>query len=492
MNMEQALHKTELVLPSWSYSVEPATNFLFESLSSMNLQKAEGVANLQKAEGVALKRTLASVLELVRGQTKKCRFEDHFSVKTSFSETHYNICIKNHGVPLLIEKQVLQETLLPKKVNLEFRNLGREGQEILIKVPINMQLKVESGETTLIKIEENFTVRKLLVSEVEMCSLLFHSVYGYDYIHEWVYYPEKIKEKITNGDLISLVAVSAQGEFVGHVGLVRQNINPPIYEAGLGVVDPKVKSHGIFQMIFTEIMNLVSQIQMNYCVFDFVTNHDYSQRMVSKFGMCDMALFLGCQVKKTQAKLKILGIGEDPWYTDRYSLILGVHACVANPFGKTTIVLPESLGEMFQFLLDPLGVAWAPASRFDVLALQGEYAVTLQPTQSSVIFDFKKPGCRALDQIVGEWNSLKRDGYKYVAIDIPVMSPGLGQLSEYLRMNGFFVSGFVPYHYRDELGFRFQSIAPAKIDFDEIKVYSDNSKRLLEKVKADYERHGFS
>ncbi len=481
------LNTTKLSLPVSPQALGPAAEFVTESARRYGIKK----------ESLPLvKEHIAEILNKVGEKIKKCRFEDHLKIETFCEDQNFVIHIKNLGTPLFTHEvlslskfMVTTDRLEFIKAPFEFKNQGREGQIFTFKFPLENQDSVLCEE----KVQKSFKekeaeIRKITGGEEEALTSLFHSVYGYDYIHEWVYFPEAFKAKIENKDLVSLVAVSGEGKLIGHVGLLRQSLNPLVYEAALGVVDPTVKSQGLFQKLFSSLMDVVRATPMSYCIFDFVTNHDYSQRIVAQHGMCEMALFLGCQIKKTQAQLEKLGIGDDPKLSDRYSLLLGIHPCQSTPFGKA-LILPESLGEMFEFLLEPLGVSWAPTSRFDVLPLEGSYLLSLQVAQQSAYFDFKKPGSRALDQLLGEWSGLRREGYKYAAIDVPLRASGLGQLQEYLRGHGFFVSGFVPF--KDELGFRFQSIAPAKVDFSEIKVSTPRAKKLVEVIQKDFERNAW-
>ena len=237
------------------------------------------------------------------------------------------------------------------------------------------------------------------------------------------------------------------------------------------------------------MMKTVQTLPVQYCFFDFVTNHDYTQRFVARYNPVDMALFIGCQSCETQAKLEKLGIGVDPKQTDRYSLLLSVIPQVKHPFGKS-VALPINLGETLGFLLTPLNISWVPAPRFQMLPPDGECQTHLQPAQGAVIFDLIRPGRKALEKILQEWHQLLRNGYQYAAVDICLASPGIGQLYDVLAANGFFVAGFIPYHHSDKLGIRFQSIGPTKLDFNEVIVFSPTAKRLLEIIRNNYERNG--
>jgi hypothetical protein len=405
--------------------------------------------------------------------------------------------IGNRGVPLFgtegeafSAKDVKMREDLAKvrklAPSLTFINNGADGQIATmsysadeIKGPTNLAIQCEIDVNEVL-------IRPLREGEEGDLARLFFNVYGYAYINDFVYRPERIRDKVHSGELISLVA-DYHGDLVGHVGLLRRNANPPVYESALGVVDPKIKSKGLFGLVFKEIMKVAQNIPMRFSVYDFVTNHDYSQRLVAKYGIDEMAIFLGCQRKENQVDMEALGIGKNPTHTDRYSLLLAIKRQSELPFGKE-IILPINLGELADFILSPLGVEWRPAARFVPLEVGGTYETSLNPLQKAAVFDLIHPGYTAVKRLVEEWRFLMRRGYQYAAVEMDLSYPGIGHVYDYLGQFGFFISGFIPYQMTDRLGFRFQFIAPSQVAFDEIKLYSERGRRLLDLIREDYEK----
>jgi len=370
-----------------------------------------------------------------------------------------------------------------------YRNLGRLGQSLELAVPAAPGLeKRDAGPDAAADSSRALPIRELRAGEEPALSELFYRVYGYRYLNDAIYFPEKIRAMIEDGRLRAFVAEDAEGKLAGHVGLVRLNADPPVYETALGAVDPRFKSGGLFSRILERVMRLMQETPMQYSVYDFVTNHVFSQKRVAKYGYCDLALFLGNQVADTQAKLSELGLGEDPEDMDRYSVLLGVGPRAPDAFGKE-VLLPINIGEALGFLLKPLGLAWAPTPRFHPLPAGGDYARVAQEEQKALIFDFHAPGRQALDRIVEECERGLREGYQYFAVDVPLDWPGIGQLSDILARGGFFMAGFIPYRYGRRLGFRFQFLTPIKVCFDGIRLHSEAAKRLLQVVRRSYERN---
>lgn len=371
----------------------------------------------------------------------------------------------------------------------ETENLGRVGQCLKVQFKLSEAKKIARPLHGLrISEDRKISIRNLKPGEEPELSRLFFRVYGYNYINEMVYYPGRLRDMIDSGDLESFVAIDDENNLVGHVGLIRHHRGPDVYEAALGLTDPNVKTQGLFSRIFAQVMETVTNKDMAFCVYDFVTNLIFSQKIVAKYGSCEMALNIGCQVSETQAKLAHLGLGDDPQDMDRYSILLGIRPGTSYPLGER-VTLPLSLGEIAEFILEPLNISWMPSPRFFPMMREGRYTRNLQPTQKAVYYRFYEPGQKALRAIVNDWKMLLRSGYQYAAIDMPLDKPGIGQMHDILATSGFFMAGFIPYEFTPRLGFRFQSIGPTRVDFDNIQVFSESAKELKKLIQADYERN---
>lgn len=369
---------------------------------------------------------------------------------------------------------------------------GREGQIVTLEMSMGdaasgrVKASVEDPAPESFG-ENDFEIRKVCSNEADSISRLFYKVYGYDYIRELVYFPDEIRAMMNQGNLISFAAVSPNGRFLGHVGMTKKSDSPQVWEPCLGVTDPEVNSRGLFRGIFDATMEFAKTLEVSYFFFDFVTNHDLSQRLINRYGCLDTALMLGCQSAKTQARLSRFGLDCDPVSTDRFSILYGIIPGLTQPFGEE-ITLPDNLGKLLGFLIEPLGLGWIPASRFAVPKIQGEYRVTREPEQEAVFFDCYDPGSEAVEKIITDWLLLKKEGYVYAAVDIPVEPSGLAKLYDMLARQDFFVAGFVPHANSEKLALRMQTLVPKKLEFNEIKVFSHGAKRLLEIIRRQYER----
>ena len=56
--------------------------------------------------------------------------------------------------------------------------------------------------------------------------------YGYSYDWDYIYYPDRIRELQEQGLMISCVAVTPEGEFVGHLAMTVERPGSPVGSPG--------------------------------------------------------------------------------------------------------------------------------------------------------------------------------------------------------------------------------------------------------------------
>ncbi|MBL7544888.1 MAG: hypothetical protein JNL11_13810 [Bdellovibrionaceae bacterium] len=465
-------------------SIPPCRTYLSAASDFIAMTGKE--VGLSAASNEVLFKSCRFLLNELMLNSERGTFSDYIKIDIHNNTDELKVEILNKNLPLPTDFGQYARTLdLP---NVHIENLGPGGQKLIFNMRLEKSYLSEKEPAPMVTPDTKINIRPLKDGEEAKLTELFFNVYGYNYIHQYVYYPEQIKERRKNGDLICIVGVDDHHNLLGHVALVRLNTNPVVYEAALGVVDPRIKSRGLFTQIFESTMEHSKSLTMSYCIFDFVTNHDFTQKLVSRYGSVDMALLIGCQSKENQASLARLGLGQDPDEMDRYSLLLSLSPRQAHPFGQM-ISLPTHIGENFSTVLQSLGLTWQPSPRFDHLGRDGEFLAHRQPSQKAIIFDLYKPGRAALQRMVNVWQQLVREGYQYAGVNVPISAPGLAYVYDFLSTKGFFIGGLIPYRNSHELGFRFQALGPTRVGFDQIKVYTHTSQQLLRAVKDDFLRN---
>ena len=346
-------HRSRLEIPPEELYLHPTLDFISAFAANLGMH-ADRLQHLRKASQIAIETVIRSNQNGGEGHSIGAEAQK-VVVDTFEAQGRVYVEVLNRGVPIFLDPMTnpeLDQGFYASAHHLDklsIENLGRLGQTVVMAMGLGSEaakrvLDLTGTEpTSPVSVSEEIVLRAMRPDEGAALSQLFYSVYGYNYINEFIYYPEKIAAMVEEGRLISIVGALPDGKLVGHVGLVKWGDDPPVYEPALGVVDPRVKSRGLFSSIFQRLMERVNEISMQYCFFDFVTNHDFSQRFVAKYNPCDLAIFVGCQSSATQAKLERLGLGPDSKEMDRYSLLYSVIPRVSFPFGREA-QLAEQLG----------------------------------------------------------------------------------------------------------------------------------------------------
>src|SRR5215212_10894216 len=141
-----------------------------------------------------------------------------------------------------------------------FINLGRRGNRVeLIKylpyADVREQLSEDEYHRALrasaAPDESPLEIRMMRPDETDALSRCVYRSYGYSYDWDAIYYPDRIRELQESGQMRSCVAVTPEGEFVGHLAVTVEHPDSPVGEAGQAVVDPRFRGHHLFPKMKT-------------------------------------------------------------------------------------------------------------------------------------------------------------------------------------------------------------------------------------------------
>src|SRR5262249_60867832 len=112
---------------------------------------------------------------------------------------------------------------------------GKEGKELRLvryRQQADVTEHLPAGELAPIHPEvtpappQEYTIRRFRPEDAVGVACVVYRVYGYTYQHEELYYPERVVRLNEEGKLVSVVAVAANGEVVGHYALERPESRP--------------------------------------------------------------------------------------------------------------------------------------------------------------------------------------------------------------------------------------------------------------------------
>lgn len=140
--------------------------------------------------------------------------------------------------------------------------------------------------------------------EISQCA---YRTYGYSYICEHIYYPERIIELNNNGQLFSAVAVTDKtNEVMAHAALeLFDETNVP--ELGMAFTKPQFRCQGCFKLLTEFLMRTAIKKNIPGVFALGVTTHPYSQKAILKNEFYDTGILIGLSPVKSFKGMKTQG-----------------------------------------------------------------------------------------------------------------------------------------------------------------------------------------
>ncbi|MFL5990683.1 MAG: ATP-binding protein, partial [Rubrobacteraceae bacterium] len=188
------------------------------------------------------------------------------------------IAVEDRGLPFNYARlRDGGDTTLPEMLHrsfadqVRFINLGRGGNRVeLIKhlphADVREQLSEDEHRRTVqapaAPANTPLEIRMMRPEESFELSRCVYRSYGYSYDWDYVYYPDRIRELQESGLMRSCVALTPEGEFVGHLAVSVEGPDSPVGEAGQAVVDPRFRGHHLFPRMKTFLAEQARNIGM--------------------------------------------------------------------------------------------------------------------------------------------------------------------------------------------------------------------------------------
>ncbi|MFN2268648.1 MAG: ATP-binding protein, partial [Desulfonatronovibrio sp.] len=184
-----------------------------------------------------------------------------------------------------------------------FHNLGKSGRETCMfkyldqdrvdSVLSREELKKAGEESTADSLPRGsveYSVRRLKPEEAVEVSRCIYTAYGYTYLHEDMYYPDRVRTLNKSGELISFVAAT-NNEIIAHAALIIED-DPLVPEFGVAATKPKFRGQGCLNALSTVRVDEAVKRGFTGGYGMGVTSHFYSQKSMLKHGLQPCALLL--------------------------------------------------------------------------------------------------------------------------------------------------------------------------------------------------------
>lgn len=371
---------------------------------------------------------------------------------------------------------------------IRFVNLGRGGNrvELVKKLPyrdVDSYLSEEEKKaaTQADPVPESVPVIIRLMKPDDAVSLArcVYRCYGYTYASGDVYLPDKMKELLESGMIISFVAVNPEGEVIGHSGIRRDYPDAKVVERGQAVVDPRYRGHGLLNKLLNTVVEHCRSIGLIGNYSEGVTVHTFSQKAAFSVGAVETGILLGFtpatmffkKIQETERELRqaivlmYTRLNDEPWRD------------VFPPMHHNGII--SKIYEMNHFrrnIRDAVEgrteLELAPASQLDV---------TVHADAGRAFMHVKQFDPELEDLVKFRLRELCLRHIDCIYLDLPLSNPATQQYCADLEMLGFSFGGIIPELYDGDV-LRLQYLNNVDVDPAKIQVASDWGKELLSYV----------
>jgi anti-sigma regulatory factor (Ser/Thr protein kinase)/RimJ/RimL family protein N-acetyltransferase len=373
---------------------------------------------------------------------------------------------------------------------LSFHNLGPAGKEVRMVKYLGHQ-----EVTRLVAAEElapypdleapspvsapvPYTLRLMQPEDTLEIARCAYKAYRYTYINPQIYYPERIAELNGNGELISVVAVTENGDIMGHTALEVSPQQPGLVEMGVAFVKPEYRGQGCVKKMGLFLVDLARQRGFG-CVFvQSIVAHTISQKAAGGLGFRDCALRAGYMTDMDFRRISGKG-------GQRLSLVV---ACKPlQSMSERPLYVPERHHEMVRRVYESWGIApeLGQATRADTAldAGPGQIETVVHSAFSAGDIKVHRFGTDTVAEIGRLLRYLCLRRLDAISLSLPLIHPATCPVSEASEAMGFFFCGvLVDPHQGDRL--LLQYLNNVTIDYDRLQIFSETGQALRDYIRT--------
>lgn len=367
-----------------------------------------------------------------------------------------------------------------------FHNLGNEGKEThLIKYRKDLSaIEAEHqhqqqaiNEPAVLQEKIAYDIRSLEPSEaihVSKCAFLSH---GYTFFDDHIYFPERLIEMNKTGEMVSAVAVTKEGTFMGHAALVYPYPDDVIAELTFVFVNVEYRGQGAFKRLIEYLLTCPKPRPFKAIYAYAVTNHEFTQKANHRFNIFECGLLLAT----SPSSWKFRGIPEEG--AQRISVIL-YYRYMVEPEAKQ-LYAPAHHREMIEKLYRNIGANHhnyiAPATP---PAPDGETVLetSSNPAENCGEIYVMQYGADAVKAVRKTLRAFCVQQIACVNLFLSLEDPATHTLAAEFEKLGFFFAGVLPYARVGDV-LILQYLNNVELDYSKIVVYADIGRDLRDYIE---------
>ncbi|KYJ86850.1 GNAT family N-acetyltransferase [Sulfurovum riftiae] len=374
----------------------------------------------------------------------------------------------------------------------EYQNLGKDGKKfVIIKYashPLHKEEKVEKTVPLLpdkkpgVKKGEDdlpVIVREFAEGDEEGIARLIYKNYGYSYIKDLFYYPQKVFE--SHGKKFYSIVAQREGRIIGHFALVLVP-ESTIAEIGVAVVDPEFQGRGIMNRMLKLVLKKAREIKLDAVFGEAIMFHIYSQKANLHHGFSEAALMLG----KVPVDTTIVN-NELAQKYKRGAVLVGYYFFTKE---RKKLYLPEVYKKQIKRTYSSATIPFVKAKkRREKVPEHVFLSYTFDPPTNIAKIRIDHYGKDLKQKFLILLDQLKAKHCDMIYADISLEKiPQIDKVVKLMNKRGFFYSGVMFFYHERGDYLRLQLKHSDKIGSKNYVCYSDFCKRLSKYIRKDEKR----
>jgi hypothetical protein len=322
-----------------------------------------------------------------------------------------------------------------------------------------------------------YEVRRLTPRDAAAIPELTTRVNGPDYIHPEVYHPERLLSMNQSGQLLSVVAIHAGTDVVGHAALERPD-REPYAESGEAMVLPEHRHHHLLDRMKEMLDAQGREIGLTGIFGNAVTHHVFSQLTEERAKAQPTAILLGRspaaahQLKDFPQRVTLITYFKYTSVPGSAKLHLPLrHRALAERIFQGT-------GRQVEFPDSQSAGTSKDSSRID-----SSYDSRLKQGNIKVL----AAGHDADLRISDAEHTFRTQGAEVVFAELPLQEPATAPLCEVMEKRGFFFCGFAPRDPQTRDRLLLQKLM-VPLDVARVQLASEFARELLAYIAAERQR----
>jgi anti-sigma regulatory factor (Ser/Thr protein kinase)/GNAT superfamily N-acetyltransferase len=387
---------------------------------------------------------------------------------------------KESGLGVMLMKAFADE--------INFLNLGRRGKrvELVKNLPykdveayISEEEKDRVAPVTPVSKDVPTTIRLMEPDDSVGLARCVYRCYGYTYANGDVYFPDRVRELLESGLLISHIVLGPGDEIIGHIAIRKEYADAVIGERGQAVVDPRYRGHGLLKKMVSSSIAHARELGMYGTYSEGVTVHTYSQQAALSMGAHETGVLLGF----TPATMSFKKIEESDRQQRQAAVLLYTRI---NEEPQRDAYPPFHHQAVIRRIYEINGLRRNVISALDVkkpadVPLSAQVDVKVQTEANRAFMLIKQYGADLEELVRFRLRELCLRRVDCIYIDLPLSHPATPKFCASLELLGFSFAGVIPEMSEGDV-LRLQYLNNVDANLDNIQIASDFGKELLDYV----------